>query len=101
MLHLAMRPLFLKTIRDRVTNSNNSPPPFGSRYSHRMIPLSGNDTHPQSSYNARVPSEHRLGSEENIIEHKEEVITYEREFRVEESDVGTHSEDAGEQQRYA
>jgi hypothetical protein len=49
-----------------------------------MIPLSGNDIRPQSSYNAQVPSKHRLGSEENIIEHKEEVIAYEREFRVEE-----------------
>lgn len=84
MLHLAMRPLFAKQIRDRATNSNNSPPPFGSRYGHGMIPLSGNDIRPQSSYNAQVPSKHRLGSEENIIEHKEEVVAYEREFRVEE-----------------
>lgn len=97
----AMRPLFLKIIRGRVTNSNNSPQPSSSRYGHRMIPLSGTNRQPQSSYNAQVPSEHQLGSEENIIEHKEEVIAYEREFRVEESDVGTHSEDAGEQQRHA
>ena len=101
MLHLAMRPLFVKIIRDRVTNSNNSPPPLGSRYGHRMIPLSGTDRRPQSSYNAKVLSEHQLGSEENIIEYKEEVIAYEREFRVEESAVRTHSEDASEQQCHA
>jgi hypothetical protein len=32
----------------------------------------------------KCPLTHRLRSEENIIEHKEEVVAYEREFRVEE-----------------
>jgi hypothetical protein len=86
---LAMKPLFTKSARERVTNSKNSPSGFGSRYSHQMIPLSGNDkSKPKSTYNAQSAGNHRVGSEEHIISHKGGVIEYEREFTVEESYIG-------------
>ena len=96
-----MKPLFTKTIRDRVTNSKNSPTAFGSRYGHQMIPLSGHDvTKTKPTYNAQASSKYRQGSEENIITHKGDVIEYEREFTVEESYIGTPPEDvAGRQNK--
>jgi hypothetical protein len=62
-----------------------------------MMPLSGNDIHPKSTYNAQASSQNRLGSEEHIMTDKGEVISYEREFRVEESYIGTDVEDVREQ----
>lgn len=97
---LAMKPLFTKSARERVTNSKNSPSGFGSRYGHQMIPLSGNDkSKPKSTYNAQATGNHRVGSEEHIISHKSGVIEYEREFTVEESYIGTPPEEIAEQQR--
>ena len=100
--NLAMKPLFTKSVRDRVINSKNSPTAFGSRYGHQMIPLSGHDkTKPKSTYNAQATGNHRVGSEEHIMSHKGGVIEYEREFTVEESYIGTPPEEIAEQHHKA
>ena len=64
-----------------------------------MTPFSGNEIHPKSNYRAQASSMQRLGSEENIMTDKEDVIAFEREFRVEESYIGTTSLESGEQRQ--
>lgn len=96
-----MKPLFTKSIRDRVTNaSKNSHSGFAS-YNHQMIPLSGSDGNQtpsfrdkinKNTYTANATSKYGMGDSDEHIISKHGGIEYEREFSVveqyiEESDV--------------
>lgn len=88
---IAMKPLFTKSIRDRIATQRTQ-----RSYNHQMMPLSGEDRSgsglrsgrfkdkKESTYSAHATGGTLGGSEEHIVG-KMGGIEYEREFTVEES----------------
>ncbi|KAH6715779.1 hypothetical protein DL95DRAFT_365984 [Leptodontidium sp. 2 PMI_412] len=91
----AMKPLFTKAVRERMTSSRSTRTAFNS-YGHQMLPLSGEDNKNRSGgyrenktgYTAKATSK-GMGDSEEHINAKIQGIEYEREFTVEESYVGS------------
>ncbi|KAK0111669.1 hypothetical protein ONS95_002014 [Cadophora gregata] len=91
----AMKPLFTKAVRERMTGSSRTRTAFNS-YGHQMLPLSGEENKSpsggfrdaKSGYMAKATSKGMGGSEEHINS-KIQGIEYEREFTVEESYIGS------------
>jgi len=93
----AMKPLFTKGVRDRLTNASKTSRTYGSR-GHQMIPLSGSEGNQtpslrdkinpnKNNYSAKATSRYGRESEERIIS-THGGIEYEREFTLEEQYIG-------------
>jgi hypothetical protein len=95
---VAMKPLFHKTIRDRMTSgrSNGRSHLGGSQFGHAMIPLSGDDIHiskpgtvrqKNPTYSVGATGGEFSSSEENMVKKGTMAggIEYQRDFTVEES----------------
>ena len=92
---IAMKPLFHKTIRDRMTTgrSNGRSHLGGSQFGHAMIPLSGDISKPgtarqkNASYSVGASGGEFSSSEENMVKKGSMAggIEYQRDFTVEES----------------
>ncbi|KAG4430120.1 hypothetical protein IFR05_014391 [Cadophora sp. M221] len=91
----AMKPLFTKAVRERMTSSRSTRTAFNS-YGHQMLPLSGDDNknrsggyrENKSGYTAKATSK-GMGDSEEHINAKIQGIEFEREFTVEESYIGS------------
>jgi len=93
---LAMKPLFHKTIRERMTTgrSNGRSHLGGSQFGHAMIPLSGDDIskpgtirQKNATYSVGATGGEFSSSEENMVKKGSMAggIEYQRDFTVEES----------------
>ncbi|KAG4412716.1 hypothetical protein IFR04_014147 [Cadophora malorum] len=93
----AMKPLFTKAVRERMTSSKSTRTAFNS-YGHQMLPLSGEENKSpsgvfregKSGYIAKATSK-GMGDSEEHINSKIQGIEYEREFTIEESYIGSGS----------
>jgi len=93
----AMKPLFTKGLRERMSKSSKNSPRYGSQ-GHQMYPLSGgSDGHQvpnfrdkanKNTYSARATSKYGMGGSDEQIMMKHGGIEYEREFTVEEQYIG-------------